>query len=356
MRSGPAALIILLLLLPGCQAGTRPVLKDSDADALPDILELEGWNITVRTASTPCFDSQPASPANETRYVRSNELRTDTDADGVTDYDEYLLQSDPTRNDTDGDGLTDGEEFRLRSDESLFAGFLLKLNDVDSDEDCLGDAEEVRGFVLEPFGLRTTDPTTIDSDHDGLTDPQEVHEARTDPRDADTDDDGATDRLDADPLRDLWLRYVFDRLLLKRCATPDADAVDVVLYATAPGYRQPEGLPPRFNVRIGESTPVPANNSPGLFDFDDRLGSSIAFLEFYGYRLDGQGRPIAILPLNPYEPDQPVQVRLDVVAGTWSFRDPSASGGYTNPGTQTSLESPDMRIEFTFELRDPPAD
>lgn len=354
MRSTSTALVLLLLLLAGCQAGTRPVLKDSDGDVLPDVVELEGWNITVRTRATPCFDPDPAPPANETRHVRSNELRIDTDADGVTDHDEFLQQSDPTRNDTDGDGLEDGEEFRLRTDESLFAGFLLKLNDGDSDEDCLDDAEEVRGFVMEPFGLRTTDPTTIDSDHDGLTDPQEVHQTKTDPRDADTDDDGASDRLDADPLRDLWMRYDLSRLLLKRSPTPGADAVDVVLFATAPGYDEPAGPAPRFNVRIGEPTPVPANNSPGLFDFDDRLGSSVAFLEFYGYQVDGQGRPIAILPLNPYQPGQPVQVRLDVAEGTWSFRDPNAPTGYTDPGQATFLESSEMRIEFVFEIRGPP--
>ncbi|MAY75363.1 MAG: hypothetical protein CMJ31_11710 [Phycisphaerae bacterium] len=87
----------------------------------------------------------------------------DSDGDGLIDRGEALLGLDPTNPDTDGDGVPDGAE--------------------DTDGDHVSDAQEV---------LRGTDPNDPDSDHDGLSDFLETVYA-TDPLDPDTDDDGLSD-------------------------------------------------------------------------------------------------------------------------------------------------------------------
>jgi hypothetical protein len=77
----------------------------------------------------------------------------DYESDGLTNIDEYLNGTDPTTQDSDGDGL--------------------------------GDGDEVNTYL--------TDPTERDTDGDGLTDGEEVNDYFTDPLDADTDDDGMPD-------------------------------------------------------------------------------------------------------------------------------------------------------------------
>lgn len=113
---------------------------DSDGDRIPDDLE---------------------------SYFGSNPMKKDTDADGLSDYQECIvLGTDPTKRDSDGDGVSDADE--------------------DADEDGLANDEEF---------ARNTNPVAIDSDEDGLTDGEEVKgdPYSTDPLKQDTDEDGATD-------------------------------------------------------------------------------------------------------------------------------------------------------------------
>lgn len=93
--------------------------------------------------------------------------------------------------DSDSDGLTDAFEASIGTDPAV----------VDTDEDRLGDGDELRYYG--------TDPTLFDSDGDGIDDGTEVLDLGTDPADWDTDDDGTsegdevaagTDPLDAAPL------------------------------------------------------------------------------------------------------------------------------------------------------------
>ncbi|MBM25134.1 MAG: hypothetical protein CL760_05525, partial [Chloroflexi bacterium] len=58
---------------------------------------------------------------------------TDTDNDGLTDYEEIREGTDPNNPDTDNDGLEDGEEVDLGTDP----------NNPDTDNDGLEDGEEV---------------------------------------------------------------------------------------------------------------------------------------------------------------------------------------------------------------------
>ena len=89
--------------------------------------------------------------------------------------------------DCDGDSLTDSEERRIGTDPC----------GVDSDHDGLSDYDEVRTYG--------TSPTSRDTDGDGIDDRQEIIATRTDPRNPDTDGDGLSDGEElargTDPLR-----------------------------------------------------------------------------------------------------------------------------------------------------------
>jgi hypothetical protein len=102
-----------------------------------------------------------------------DECAVDTDGDGVPDWEEVELGTDPDQADSDGDGLDDGEEAELGTD---------PLDD-DTDGDGLSDGEEV------DLG---TDPFDEDSDGDGVDDGTEV-ELGLDPTSTDSDGDGIED-------------------------------------------------------------------------------------------------------------------------------------------------------------------
>lgn len=83
--------------------GPEPV--GADSDGLADAVETGGWQIEVD------FFGFGLSEPHVVRYtVTSDPNLTDTDGDGLSDYEEFLLKTDPRKVDTDGDGLWDGEE------------------------------------------------------------------------------------------------------------------------------------------------------------------------------------------------------------------------------------------------------
>lgn len=113
--------------------------------------------------------------------VTTVQANTDSDDDGVNNYDESATYDSDRRNpDTDGDGLTDGEEV------SKASNLLLE----DSDNDKLTDSEEAE------LG---TDLMHPDSDDDGVLDNDEVI-LTTDPLNPDTDGDTLIDGSDNLPL------------------------------------------------------------------------------------------------------------------------------------------------------------
>ena len=122
----------------------------------------------------------------------------DTDEDGLPDWLEEELGTDPLNPDTDGDGLPDGYEYLVLGTDPLKKD--TDDNGInDGDEDFDGD-----GLTnLEEYELGT-DPFNEDTDFDGLTDYDEVHIYGTDPLKYDTDEDGLSDgkeiELGTDPL------------------------------------------------------------------------------------------------------------------------------------------------------------
>lgn len=125
-------------------------ISDSDNDGMPDLLEM----------------TYGTDPHNH-----------DTDDDGLTDWDEMnWLGYNPLTKDTDGNGVNDGDE--------------------DADEDGLTN-------ILE--GNYGTNMIVKDTDHDDLSDYDEVMMYKTDPTNPDTDGDGVNDGLEialgSDPLK-----------------------------------------------------------------------------------------------------------------------------------------------------------
>ncbi|MCL2048215.1 MAG: type II toxin-antitoxin system HicB family antitoxin [Defluviitaleaceae bacterium] len=111
----------------------------------------------------------------------------DTDEDGLPDWYEELFGTDPNNPDTDGDSLPDGYEVFVSFTDPLqwdSLGDGISDGGRDSDGDGLTNYEE---FLLG------TNPHDPDTDNDGLTDYEEIHIYATDPLNPDTDNDGLTD-------------------------------------------------------------------------------------------------------------------------------------------------------------------
>jgi hypothetical protein len=345
MTRSVIAVVALLVLVSGCLVGQRSSAPDADTDGLPDELETAGWNLTINSTVRDCFADTAPVPDVEERFVKSNELRTDSDADGVDDFDEHFFHGDPSVNDTDGDGLTDGTEWEVRADTTLFAGGRLALNTADSDDDCLTDGEEVVGFLIPNIGMRTSDPTTSDSDHDGLIDAAEFRQTKTDPNVADTDGDGSIDGSDLDPLHDVRMRITFQTLGAKDLSSNEAR---VKLYWTVPAKDPSEsnGETDAFMIKEGETLMLTSEQSPGEIDVDDQRGGTYVFLEVYARIVDDGGAVVGVLDINPHSPGQAVSVRYDVATDEWAFSTPN---GYTPSGRQRSVETSQARLTFNLE-------
>lgn len=193
---------------------------DTDGDGLLDQEEEDGWIVTFRRASTEfgvpgelvtCESGPDASayadcvddggtalpPTSEPGFGN-----LDTDGDGLSDAEERQLGTHPRIADTDGDGIDDFDEVN--------GTFVLPFDslprptdplDADSDHDTLSDGEElVDGWTVTLDGVSTTaysDPTDDDLDGDSLPDAAE-RDAGTDPNDPDTDGDDSTDKVEVD--------------------------------------------------------------------------------------------------------------------------------------------------------------
>lgn len=180
---------------------------DKDRDGLTDAEEtLFGWGVTVVDINGVAVS----------RMVFSNPNVPDTDLDGLPDFLENQLRTDPTRADTDNDGLDDYDEFAqfeiYAAYEDFFPGFSLDGSQskaygtdpikVDTDDDTLSDRDELlipyRVAVPGEGAVRTgfTNPLLLDSDSDAASDAVELVR-KTDPLAPDTDGDR---RLDGDEI------------------------------------------------------------------------------------------------------------------------------------------------------------
>lgn len=114
----------------------------------------------------------------------------DHDIDNCDNLCEHNYGGNPWIVDTDADGLTDGEEIVL----------LTRLWDSDTDDDMLLDGQEVHGvqvtFPDNTNAVYTSNPRTVHTDGDGLTDYDEIVVHLTNPKLVDTDSDTLTDHAE----------------------------------------------------------------------------------------------------------------------------------------------------------------
>lgn len=107
----------------------------------------------------------------------------DTDGDGLPDKFEIFIGTDPDTQDSDGDNLPDGYELMILGSDPTDAYSLDSIfsdGEYDSDNDGLNNYNEY---------LLGTNPLNIDSDYDNLSDGDEVNIYSTDPTNPDTDSD-----------------------------------------------------------------------------------------------------------------------------------------------------------------------
>lgn len=128
---------------------TNPLSTDTDNDGLNDYQEIKVYN--------------------------SDPLDEHSDNDGIPDGQEVDIGADPTESDTDNDGLDDDREIELNTE----------VNDPDTDDDGLSDYEEVNKYK--------TSPTKANTDYDYLNDYEEIKEYNTNPVKPDTSGDGFKD-------------------------------------------------------------------------------------------------------------------------------------------------------------------
>ncbi len=216
-------------------APTDPSRPDTDGDGLTDLVEVIGFAYVdlAGQPTTITFETRPGTP------YATNPLSRDTDRDGLDDWPEVRLGSDPTTpdgdtvRDNDADGLVNAVESAAqrivvrRMTGTVTLDVTSEPNDADTDDDGLTDWEEYfgcldlnRDFVCdsdERFG--PTDRRNADTDGDGLTDRQEVMGVQfpgdpasplryTDPVNADTDGDGTDDGTE---VRTSWVVTVEGR-------------------------------------------------------------------------------------------------------------------------------------------------
>jgi len=196
--------------------GTDPLDADTDDDGLSDSEEVLGtgplatWGPTDATVSDTDGDG-----LNDGLEVGAAGT-VDTDAGWIPDADPKT-STDPNNADTDGDGLMDGIEDTntdgaFDGDQPGLADDETDPNNADTDGDTFNDLEEGGPGALGPtdtdgddtIDALDPDSTPVDTDNDGLTDPEEGV-LGTDPNNPDTDGDGLmdgeeVDTYDTDPL------------------------------------------------------------------------------------------------------------------------------------------------------------
>lgn len=158
---------------------------------------------------TPIFENYKLSEAiilgaeeteeesGEDESEDKTDYEKDTDSDGLPDYYEEIIGSDPNTEHSDDDQIPDGYE-------ALYLG--TDPSKSDSDDNGISDADEdfdEDGLSnLEEYNLGT-DPFLEDSDYDTLSDKDEVNIHGTNPTKSDTDDDLVPDgdevKLGLDP-------------------------------------------------------------------------------------------------------------------------------------------------------------
>lgn len=129
---------------------------------------------------SPTPSVMPTAAPTPTGMPEDIDYDKDSDSDGLPDGVEEYYGTDKNKADTDGDGVNDFCELLLNSNPKIADN----IGSLDRDGDGLSNAKE------SEYG---TNPTVKDTDLDGLSDGEEYKRYGTDPLKYDTDDDGISD-------------------------------------------------------------------------------------------------------------------------------------------------------------------
>ena len=166
---------------------------DDDGDQLKNYIER---TVTFTDPSAEDTDNDQLADGEEVKVYKTSPFLSDSDAEGLSDYDEVVVYgTDPLKSDTDDDDFTDYTEIVSGSDpldpESV---------PVDDNQNGVEDEWESRYGISVVNGIQDSDfdgvsdkleyqygtnPLSVDSDGDGLTDAEEILEYRSDPLNAD---------------------------------------------------------------------------------------------------------------------------------------------------------------------------
>ncbi len=217
------------------------------------------WNLWALLGMTYRWGVEPVAAYRLT----GGEL--DSDGDGLPDWLELMIGTDPYNPDSDGDGLTDGEEFWIYFTDPL---------NPDTDFDGLADGAEAQVYG--------TDPLNPDTDGGGVYDGHEVIEDGTDPLDPGDDLQLFT----------LNIEFDYDKADLRPIYHDDLDVVVRVLERDPGATARIEGHADRrprsdrtYNIRLSERRAQAVLNYMA-----DIGGISRDRLSAHGYGFD---RPIA---------------------------------------------------------------
>ena len=194
----------------------------------------------------------------------------DSDDDGLADFAEKTLGTDPKNPDTDGDGLTDYEELYITGTDPLKSD--TNGNGVnDADDDLDGD-----GLSNKREISLGTSPISADTDEDGLSDSDEISKHKTDPLKADSDGDGLNDgeeiAIGLDPNRPETFGMPDSEYKVKQTISADNEAMSRVNTEESP-YE----LSLEISATGNASTRLSANDSAysAVTESDARLGGAV---------------------------------------------------------------------------------
>ncbi len=247
-------------------ADTRPDLADSDGDGMWDGFETKySYMTSLADGKTLIKILDPLEAGGQ---------NDDPDADGLTNLKEFLgpdgipnlLDStDPTSLDSDGDGIPDAWEINYGLNP-------LDPNDAELDPDN-------DGLINRDEYYWGTDPINPDTDGDFLPDGMEVNVYHTDPNNPDTDGDGL---IDGQEVWDKYLRGVHDGGWFPMWNGGDLDG-DGLVDGPTDWDTDGDGMPDGFEVldNFGHVRPHPLdpyNPYDGAIDSD---GDGLSNLEEY---------------------------------------------------------------------------
>ena len=257
---------------------TNPMEWDTDGDGLSDFWEIENGldpndDGSIDPANGADGDPDGDGLTNEFEYWYGGDPHlTDTDSDGLNDYDEAFVHStSPANSDSDGDSLSDFSEIYTHGTNPTL---------WDTDEDTLSDGDE----ILVHF----TNPLEMDTDGDWMWDDYEIDNNLNPTNAADGLLDADGDTL-ANQLEFVFLDKGFDPFVVNNAAVfpwagdPDWDGittqVEFVTHLTNP--RQPDTdsdgmndaweLAHGFNPKLNNNLAGPANQNPNADPDGDGL-------------------------------------------------------------------------------------